>query len=63
MPMAALNARKGEPDFPRVDTIYYDDRGRPRVTITMSAVLTCSLLRMIDTLVASRVPSLESRAL
>ena len=50
MLMAALNARKGEPDFPRVDTIYYEDRGRLRVTITASAVLTCDLLRLIDTL-------------
>ena len=54
MLMAALNARKGEPDFPRVDTIYYEDRGRLRVTITASAVLTCDLLRMIDTLVGDR---------
>ena len=54
MLMAALNSRKGEPDFPRVDTIYYEDRGRLRVTITASAVLTCDLIRMIDTLVGDR---------
>ena len=47
MPMAPLNARKGEADFPRVDTIYYEDRGRLRVTITASAVLTCDLRGMI----------------
>src|SRR5262245_19439376 len=28
MVMASLNARKGEPDFPRVDTIYYEERAR-----------------------------------
>lgn len=50
MLMAGLNARKGEPDFPRVDTIYYEDRGRLRVTITASTVLTCDLLQLIDTL-------------
>ena len=47
--MAALNARKGEPDHPRVDTIYYEDRGRLRVTITASAELACDLIRLIDT--------------
>jgi excisionase family DNA binding protein len=51
MMMAALNMRKGEPDFPRVDTIYYEDRGRLRVTITANAALTCDLIRLIDTLV------------
>jgi excisionase family DNA binding protein len=50
MVMAALNARKGEPDFPRVDCIYYEDRAKLRVTITASPVLTCELLRMIDAL-------------
>lgn len=51
MIMAALNARHGEPDFPHVDTIYYQDRGRLRVTITTTAVLACDLIRMIDALV------------
>jgi excisionase family DNA binding protein len=46
--MAALNSRRGEPDYPRVDAIYYEDRGRLRVTITASAALTCDLIRMID---------------
>jgi excisionase family DNA binding protein len=50
MIMAALNARKGEPDHPRVDTIYYEERGRLRVTITANAELTCDLIRLIDTL-------------
>ena len=50
MIMAALNARRGEPDFPRVDSIYYEDRARLRITITASPVLTCELLRMINTL-------------
>ena len=50
MIMAALNGRKGEPDFPRVDTIYYEDRGRLRVTITAAPVVTCDLIGMIDML-------------
>jgi hypothetical protein len=48
--MAALNSREGEPDYPRVDTIYYEERGRLRVTITAGPALTCDLIRMIDTL-------------
>ena len=51
MIMAALNARKGEPDFPRVDSIYYEERARLRITITASLALTCDLLRMINALV------------
>jgi len=50
MIMASLNARKGEGDFPRVDTIYYPEQARLRVTITGSLVLTCELMRMIDVL-------------
>lgn len=54
MLMAALNARRGEPDFPRVDTIYYEERGRLRVTITATAALACDLIRMIEALVEGR---------
>ena len=50
MIMAALNSRKGEGDFPRVDTIYYEEQARLRVTITASPLLTCELVRMIDAL-------------
>ena len=50
MVMAALNARKGEPDFPRVDTIYYEEHARLRITLTASLVLTNELLRMINVL-------------
>jgi excisionase family DNA binding protein len=50
MLMAALNSRKGEGDYPRVDTIYYEERGRLRVTITADAAVTCDLIRLIDTL-------------
>jgi excisionase family DNA binding protein len=50
MVMASLNARKGEPDFPRVDSIYYPEQAKLRVTITASPVLTCELLRMINAL-------------
>ena len=55
MLMAALNSRKGEPDYPRVDTIYYEERGRLRVTITADATLTCDLIRLIDTLTGVQV--------
>ena len=50
MIMAALNSRKGEGDFPRVDTIYYEEQAKLRVTITASPELTCELLRMINAL-------------
>ena len=48
--MASLNARKGEPDYPRVDTIYYPEQAKLRITITANLVLTCELLRMINAL-------------
>ena len=54
MIMASLNARKGEADFPRVDTIYYAEQARLRVTITASLVLTCELIQMIDVLLKDR---------
>ena len=50
MVMAALNSRKGEADFPRVDTIYYEEQAKLRITITATLVLTCELLRMINAL-------------
>jgi excisionase family DNA binding protein len=48
--MAGLNARKGEPDFPRVDTLYDTERGRLRIMITAGPLLTCDLMRTIDAL-------------
>ena len=50
MIMAGLNARRGEGDFPRVDSIYYPERAGLRIMITANPVLTCDLLRMIDAL-------------
>jgi excisionase family DNA binding protein len=50
MIMASLNSRKGEADFPRVDSIYYPEQAKLRITITASPVLTCELLRMINAL-------------
>jgi excisionase family DNA binding protein len=50
MVMASLNARRGEPDYPRVDSIYYEEHARLRITITANPVLTCELLRMINAL-------------
>jgi len=54
MIMASLNSRKGEADFPRVDSIYYPEQGKLRVTITASPVLTCELLRMINALLETK---------
>ena len=54
MLMAALNSRRGEPDFPRVDTIYFAEHGRLRITITASLALTYELLRMLDVLLEAR---------
>lgn len=48
--MAALNARKGEADFPRVDSIYYPEQAKLRITITASLELSSSLLRLINSL-------------
>jgi len=54
MIMAGLNSRRGEPDFPRVNTVYYADRGRLRIMITASPMLTCELLRTINALAEER---------
>ena len=48
--MAGLNACRGEPDFPRVDSLYDADRGRLRVMITATPALTCDLVRTIAAL-------------
>ena len=54
MIMASLNSRRGEADFPRVDSIYYPEQAKLRVTITASPVLTCELLRMINALLETK---------
>jgi excisionase family DNA binding protein len=48
--LASLNSRRGEPDFPRVDSLYDAERGRLRVMITASPALTCDLLGTIGAL-------------
>jgi len=48
--MAGLNSRRGEQDYPRVDSLYDADRGRLRIMITASRVLTCELVRTIGAL-------------
>ena len=48
--MAGLNARRGEPDFPRVDSLYEPERGRLRVMLTANPALTCDLIRTIAAL-------------
>jgi len=52
--MASLNSRRGEGDFPRVDSVYDAERGRLRVMIAASLDLTSDLLRTIDKLTESR---------
>lgn len=52
--MAGLNARRGEPDYPRVDSFYDTERGRLRVMITASPSLTCDLIRTIAALAESK---------
>jgi excisionase family DNA binding protein len=52
--MAGLNARKGEGDFPRVDSVYYPERGQLRIMITASPALTCELLQTIAALTKDR---------
>jgi excisionase family DNA binding protein len=48
--MAGLNARRGEPDFPRVDSLYDAERGRLRIMITAIPALTCDLVHTIAAL-------------
>ena len=48
--MAGLNARRGESDFPRVDSLYDADRGRLRIMITAGPTLTSDLVRTIGAL-------------
>jgi excisionase family DNA binding protein len=48
--MAGLNSRRGEGDFPRVDSLYDTERGRLRIMITANPTLTCDLVRTIATL-------------
>jgi excisionase family DNA binding protein len=51
--MASLNSRRGEPDSPRVDSIYYPEQAKLRVTITASPILTCELVGMVNMLLES----------
>ena len=52
--MAGLNARRGEGEVPRVDSVYYADHGRLRIMITASPAITADLLRAIGALVEER---------
>jgi excisionase family DNA binding protein len=52
--MAGLNARRGEPDFPRVDSLYDMERARLRLMVTASPTLTSDLLRTIAALAAPK---------
>ena len=46
--MASLNSRRGEGDFPNVNSVYYPEMGKLRITVTASPVLTASMLQMIN---------------
>ena len=50
MIMSGLNARRGMADFPRVDSIYYAEHARLRITITANLELTATLLRLVNSL-------------
>ena len=52
--MAGLNARRGQPDFPRVDSLYDTERGRLRIMITASPALACDLVRTIAALAEAK---------
>jgi len=53
MLMASLNSRRGEGDFPNVNSIYYPEQGKLRITITASASLTAAMLQLVDGLLES----------
>jgi len=53
MLMASLNSRRGEGDFPNVNSIYYPEQGKLRLTITASASLTAAMLQLVDGLLES----------
>jgi excisionase family DNA binding protein len=51
--MASLNSRRGEGDFPNVNSAYYPEMGKLRITITANPTLTVSMLQMINALLES----------
>ena len=51
--MASLNSRRGEGDFPHVNSIYYPEMGKLRITLTANLTLTASMLQMINALLES----------
>lgn len=52
--MAGLNARRGEPDFPRVDSLYDSERARLRIMMTATPTLTCDVVRTIAVLAEAK---------
>ena len=51
--MASLNSRRGEGDFPNVNSIYYPEMGKLRITVTANPTLSASMLQMINSLLES----------
>src|SRR5262249_31572031 len=50
MVMASLNSRRGEGDFPSVNSIYYPEQAKLRLTVTANLSVTASLLKMVEAL-------------
>ena len=48
--MATLNSRRGEADFPTINSIYYPQQAKLRITITAGVALTSAMLQLIDKL-------------
>jgi len=48
MLMASLNSRRGAGDFPSVNSIYYPEQAKLRITITANLELTASMLQLVN---------------
>jgi excisionase family DNA binding protein len=48
--IAALNSRRAEADFPSINSIYYPEHAKLRITITAGAQLTAAMLQLVDKL-------------
>src|SRR5262245_48135675 len=53
MLMASLNSRRGVGDFPSVNSIYYPEQAKLRITITANLELTASMLELVDGMLAN----------
>jgi len=53
MLMASLNSRRGAGDFPSVNSIYYPEQAKLRITITANLELTASMLELVNGMLAN----------